>query len=522
MTESVLSSVLAYTKRPLAIILAIGLAIRLILAPIFTFNIDVAYWVKITEIIGSGFGLYDVTGYYYTPVWGYVVAVFSVLGELLGITDIATVVPEFAPYLSSDYPLLPYVVSPAYAFMMKLPIILADTAVAFMIYSLVKDVTSDNRKAICAFALWYLCPLVIIESSVHGMFDCFSAMVTLATIMIVRKGNYFLAGAAFSVAVLTKFFPVFLIFFLVAYVLKKEGLNLRGTKKVFASVAGAFAALFIIQGPAILRGQFWESLFYLTDRIGISTGTLNSISNLKTLAVLLVVFAIMVAIIVYLNRKGEKGRLDRIAAMDPKVRDRKVVQALVRIGIVLTLLVILYSVYSVITSDFEDILEIFSGVGMKFVMILSIYTLLIEFYLAYRLLYADSLDSRTTYTILFLSSVVIFLWPPLPQYVVVSVPFMVLYCVIVNDKLTKPFLAFASLTTLYECILGNVTALFPISVYWGVIPLDAIMPIVGFLAGSVFGIPVVGFFVSVFAAVAFVSLLALLWHWYKADKEVLF
>lgn len=507
---------------PLAVILVAGLAVRLILAPTLSFNIDLAYWVKITEMIGSGFGLYDVTGYYYTPIWGYIVATSSVLGELLGITDIATVVPEFAKYVSTDYPVAPYVVSPAYAVMMKIPLIIGDTAVAFMLYSLVKDVTSDDRKALLAFGLWYLCPLVIIESSVHAMFDCLSALSILATVMILRKGNYFVAGVAFSIAVLTKFFPAYLIFFLVAYVLKREGIDTNGAKKVLLSVAGALVALFVVQIPAIMNGQFWESLFFLTDRVGISTAFLNSISNLKTLAILLVAFVIIASILYYLHRRMGGGMFDRIASMDPKVRDRKVVRALIALAIALTLFVIVFAVVSALSSDSESVMEIFTEIGMKFVMVLSFYTILLEMYLAYRFLYAESSDTRTVYTILFLSSVVIFLWPPLPQYVIVSVPFMIAYAVIVNDRLIKPFLLFAVLMTVYECVLGNVTALFPISVYTGLIPLDVILPIVEFLSTNVMGVPVVGFFVAIAGMASFISILGLLWAWYKTDREVLF
>jgi hypothetical protein len=52
----------------LAIILVAGLALRLLLAPLFSFNIDITYWMKVFNLIDSGSNLYGMDGYYYAAV----------------------------------------------------------------------------------------------------------------------------------------------------------------------------------------------------------------------------------------------------------------------------------------------------------------------------------------------------------------------------------------------------------------------------------------------------------------------
>ena len=500
---------------PLATVLVLGSAVRLILMPTLTFNIDMTYWVKISEMVGAGFGLYDVTGYYYTPVWGYVVALFTFLGELLGITDMAALVPEFAQYLSRDYPMAAYAVSPAYAVMMKIPLVLTDVAVAFMLYHLVKDITDDDRKGVWAFALWYLCPLTIMESSIHGMFDCMSAMSILASFIFLRRKEYLIAGVAFSVAVLTKFFPIYLIFFLRAYVVREEGLDRNGFGALTRSVLGAIAALIVIQIPAFINGQFWESLFFLTDRIGVSTDFLNGITSPRMIPFLIAGAVVLCLILWYFHRRIEGAYIGRIISMDPGRRDRLVIRSLLVLGAIATVGVIAYTMISIAGSPSNRALDTMSALGFKAVMLLSIYTILLEIYLAQRLLFSDRENGYCTYTILFLSSMVIFLWPPLPQYVVVAIPFMIVYAIVVSERMIRPFMIFSVSMTAYECVLGNVTALLPIAVYTDLVPLDAVLAAVDVLAGYIGDMPVIGIPILVASALAFLSLLNMLRHWYN-------
>jgi hypothetical protein len=502
-------------KRPLITILAIGLAVRLALMPWFNLELDLGYWVRITGLLDAGFTLYDTVGYYYTPIWGYVVGLSSFIGSLLGVTDLATFVPELTPYVSGVYFLSEYVVSPAYSVTVKLPIILADTVTAFLLYDLVKDITNDRRKAVFAFALWYLCPFVILISSVHGMFDSISAMLILLTISFVHKRRYILGGVSFSLAVLTKFFPVFFVFFLIAYVLKREGLDRNGVKHLLSAFIAAVVTLFAVQFPALLRGQFWESMFFLTDRVGLSTDLAKTIFSPKVLPMILLFIVIVCAVIYLIQRRKGAAIAAYVRSLDPKVRDRYFIRGLVVVGILLTISVIIYTIVSIMGETDSTVHDILVALGMKGVMILSLYTILLEIYLAYRMFVSDGLTDRSVFRTLMLSSIVIFLWPGLPQYLVVIVPFLVAYAAIVDEGFTRPFMVFSLVIALYEVLILNGSIFFTLAIYTDLVPLSLPLTITDWMVTPILGMPLFGFLMGVFVIFEYLAMLGMFLYWYR-------
>ncbi|KUE73158.1 hypothetical protein AUQ37_03420 [Candidatus Methanomethylophilus sp. 1R26] len=63
----------------------------------------------------------------------------------------------------------------AFNYLTKVPLLIADTVLAYLAYVLTRDFTHDSRKAATAFALVYLCPVIIGSSAVIGMPDSISA-----------------------------------------------------------------------------------------------------------------------------------------------------------------------------------------------------------------------------------------------------------------------------------------------------------------------------------------------------------
>ncbi len=148
-------------KHPLAVLILAGLAVRLVLMPLFSFNIDLTYWMKVFDLIDGGNDLYSVGGYYYTPIWGYVLGAMDALAHLLGITDFGTVAPEMYPYQGKDYSISPYITSIAFNVLVKIPLVLTDVAVGYLLYAFVRRI-SDRGKALIACALWFLFPLTVL------------------------------------------------------------------------------------------------------------------------------------------------------------------------------------------------------------------------------------------------------------------------------------------------------------------------------------------------------------------------
>ena len=512
------SKALEFSRRPLTVVLALGLAVRLVLMPLLQFELDLAYWLRITGLLDAGFTLYDTPGYYYTPIWGYVVAFFSTLGSLIGISDLGTFVPEITPYISGPYFLLEYVVSPAYAVMMKLPIIIADTVTAYLLYDLVKDITDDDRKAVLASALWYLCPFVILISSVHGMFDSISAMLILSTICFIRKRSYFLGGVSFSLAVLTKFFPIFLMFFLIAYVFRREGIDRNGVRHLLVAIAGALIALFVVQMPTMVKGQFWESLYFLTNRVGLSTDFMYSVTTPKLLAIYGIVSLVLITVMVWFHRTRYHVLKDRIIDMGYERRNRLVKITLFSSGIVCTLGVIAYTVISLMLLEDATLVDALGSLGMKGVMLLSLFTLILELYIAYRMLESETFDDRTVCTFLLLSSLAIFLWPPLPQYAVVIIPFIALYIATVDGGFRRPFRAYSAVLFIYELFVLNASVLFTLAVYTDLVPLDIPLAVTEVASMTVMGLPLSGIVLGVLVIFEYLAMLAMFKYLYDRWK----
>ena len=247
-------------------ILILGLAARLVLAPLFTYPFDIEHWGVILQNTESGNGLFGLTGYFYTPVWGYILGFEDVILNLLpGITygerftDLLEIEGMAFPYCTAT------TTTPAFNMAMKLPLILVDVLVGYMIYRLVMSECGDSRKAAVAFGIWFLCPIVIYMSSVQAQFDCISALFTLLCVLLVKRNLFFLAGMMFTLAALIKFFPAFCILLLCVYVFRASP-ERRSLRNLLLSVAGAVATAVVIFLPQVLDGTLMNAFSFIFGR----------------------------------------------------------------------------------------------------------------------------------------------------------------------------------------------------------------------------------------------------------------
>ncbi len=431
-------------KHPFAVLMIIGLAIRLIIAPLFTFNIDMGYWSQVMDVFQNGFGLYGTAGYYYTPIWGYYLGSINSFMQFFGITDFGVFIPELTRFVYSDFSVSSFVTSIEFNFLVKFPLILVDAATGWLIYHLVLKYSENRNKALLAFALWFFCPIVITESTFHGTFDNMSVMLLLASIVLMMDRRYTLAGAAFSAAALTKFFPMFMIFFLVAYVLRKEGIDIRGVKCVLKAIAGAVGAFLLIYLPDIIRGDFWQSLFFITSRIGITRETLASIGPGTTVAIIAAI-AVIIGIIAFVVAKYGNRFKERMYAMDDRQRNLKVAKVL---GISAAAAIILVAAVMVVRALLKTEGPAFGG--SELVLLVSVFSIFLEIYLAFRLLMLKEMDTEKVFTIMFLSGIAIILWTCAASYTIVMIPFICIYAAMIDNRFVKPFIIFSILYALTE------------------------------------------------------------------------
>lgn len=515
-TDAVISKILVFVRNPVVILIALGLGIRLVIAPFLTFDLDTHYWVQALALVDNDEGLYGSLGYFYTPVWGYVMSVMAGIGTLLGVTDYATLIPDVIGMVTGEFPVAPEITSPAFNVLMKIPIILADIACALLIRQIVIELIGDGRKATVAMALWLLCPLAIVESTMHVMFDSISAMMLLLAVLLAVRRRYFLAGASLSLGVLTKFFPMFFVFVLAAYVLRREGMGSNGFRRLLHAVCGAVAALVLLEIPAALSGQLSRSVFFIAERVGLSEEFLDSVLTVRSLVILMAVVAVVYAAYRLLRSRSSFRPLEAFASMGPDVRERKVRRTLLAVAVLAAVTVLVYSVMSVSLTG--GTMDVFTAVGMKLVTILSIISLLGEVYVAYRLLFCGRFDGAAVLSALAASSVLIFLWPPAASYTIIMVPFLLMYSVAVDRRFLPLSLLVIGLFALAE-LPSALTSLSSIAVYWGFPSVGtAVVGAIGFLTGTVAGFPVGGLIMAVPDTLAYVLMLYLLLRWFRSGQ----
>ena len=504
-TVSKIASYIEGMEHPLVKLILLGLIIRFVLTPILTFNIDMGYWTHVIGVFENGFGLYGTAGYYYTPIWGYILGAVMFIGDTIGMADMGTFLDPLASMINDEFKVSDFVTSIPFNISVKLPLILTDLATGILIYKLVYRWTESNVKSSLAFFLWFLSPLVITESSVHGTFDNFSVMFTLLTILFCLDRKYTIAGAAFAIAIFTKFFPIFFIFFLIALVLKQEGADRNGAKNLGKAVIGAVIASVVIYLPNIARGEFWDSLYFLAYRMGISRETLSGIGTTSTIVILAVATVMVIGILWIISKYGNRI----IYAL--KGKKRTVAKVL---AITAGLLIIAYAfklVVALITGDTSS----FESVGMAIVTMITIFSVFLELYLAYRLLIIDDPTDEQIITIMMLSALAILLWPTAPSYVLILFPFVMIYACCVDGRYIGPTIAVSVFVALGE-ITAYVVSLTSFSLYTGLIDISVMIGGFEFLLNPSFLI-VPGSWIldAPVVVMSYLSVLYVSYKWYK-------
>lgn len=263
------------TRHPVILIAVAGLIIRACLIPFFTYSYDIYHWALTISNLQSGEGLYGLSGYYYTPVWGYLLSGIGYIADLLGIADFGNLFHSLTFVNGSDWNYYrDMICTPAFSVLVKVILTVFDLVTGYLIYLLVKDHTADKKKAAAAFGLWFLCPIVIYTSAVHAMFDVIAVMTLVLTVLLIFRRRYALAGAVFAVSVFTKFFPFYLTLILLALAVKQEKEPAGRNKALLLMILGFLAMFLLMYIPQMIDGTFLESFNFITSRVAeISIGS---------------------------------------------------------------------------------------------------------------------------------------------------------------------------------------------------------------------------------------------------------
>ncbi len=249
------------------IALILGLAVRLILIPFTSSPFDVAAgWAAVIEEIYAGNSLYDAEMYKYTPVWGYVLSVLAYVADLIGMDSFGEMFTTIYPGKELTYG-YGFITNPAFNTLVKAPALIFDILAAFAFYRLAMDITNDRRKAEISFALWFLCPVVIMSSAILCMFDSIVVFFAVEALILLRRKEMLLAGIFIALSILTKAFFAILLPLVIVYLLSDPDLGLNARLKNLAkSAAGAVAVFLLVYAAPLLCGEFSDSMWFLTSR----------------------------------------------------------------------------------------------------------------------------------------------------------------------------------------------------------------------------------------------------------------
>lgn len=255
---------------PFITILAVAIAVRIVLMPLLTYDYDIYHWGLIIENIQSGNGLYDTAGYYYTPVWGYILGSMSyIMDSLLSIDTFGVHFTELIPVENLSYRFhIATITTIEFNVFIKAFLVITDIAVALLLYNLTEERTHDGIKALTAAEIWLFSLPVIYMSAIQAQFDSMSALLLLMTVYLVYHDRTFLGGMMFATAVLLKFFPAFCILVFIGYLYvkhKDDGLAMR---KIASAAIGAGLMTLILIMPQILDGTWSDALSFITGRMG--------------------------------------------------------------------------------------------------------------------------------------------------------------------------------------------------------------------------------------------------------------
>ena len=246
--------------RGIGSIMAVGWAVRLLLAP-FTSEQDDTVYYRASVAAAHHLGLYARPGFSYPPVWGHILQFLGLLLPRLGLPASSFATMHVQGYLLLSNDMSAYITSPLYNLSFKLVLFLFDMATALAVRALVLRMTGDARRARLGFVLFFLNPLVIFASAVMGspnIIVCFSLVLGVYGVLTRR---YFLAGAVLALGCLTKVVPLFAVPVLVAAIIvrNRQDRDRKGGQRlpsIGPFVCGGLAITVAILLPELLTGSF--------------------------------------------------------------------------------------------------------------------------------------------------------------------------------------------------------------------------------------------------------------------------
>lgn len=250
-----------------ALMLSLRVIFACILAPLTSWTYDVYVFYTAATGVLYGEGLYGTNVYGYPPLWAFVfIPLFYVVSSISGPMSLARLDLQLSDIAASTGMVNAYVTSPVFNIVLKLPLLIADIAVALYLRKIVREIKGPRAGTYVLF-LWCLNPSTFVTSFVQGQFDLLVGISLVLSVIALYRRDYFFSGIWIAIGTLLKIIPVMLIplylLFIIARELPEElegslvSRLKQGFQKIFRPIVG-----FII-GGCLIALLFIFPLFHL-------------------------------------------------------------------------------------------------------------------------------------------------------------------------------------------------------------------------------------------------------------------
>ena len=166
----------------------------------------------------------------------------------------------------------PSIQSKNYSLFLKLPSILADLIIGFLIYFCVYKYQAKKKHALLAMSLFIFNPVVIYNSTVWGQTDAINNLFLYCSLLLLLSRKYFLTIFTFFLCVYIKLSLLPLLPLVLFLTLKETGYNY---KKIFTFTVTSIIALLLFTLPVSNSPLIWVINFLKQN----SSGELQHITN---------------------------------------------------------------------------------------------------------------------------------------------------------------------------------------------------------------------------------------------------
>ncbi|MCI4317574.1 MAG: hypothetical protein L3J96_03470, partial [Thermoplasmata archaeon] len=204
--------------RRLRLVLIGGLAVRFLLAPLTSWGIDTPFFtVSTVDLLYSG-NLYAANTFYNPPLGPMLqLPLFRLAAFFQSPASFVQFYPSLVGVSEHSQMLVPFLPTPGILFLLKLPLILADLGVAILLFAVGRR-SGEAYGTFLAMA-WFLNPVVIWASAVHGEVDSLAVLLALAFLLALWKGWLLPSGLFLGLGVFAKIYPLAFLPFAVAWAL---------------------------------------------------------------------------------------------------------------------------------------------------------------------------------------------------------------------------------------------------------------------------------------------------------------